>query len=823
MIKKLGESPIASPTLLNIQMEPIVIHWSSSKSNTKYIDIINEASETISFALSPGANEPSTRIFHLHPTTATIAPTDRCPIKITVTDLITVGRHREQWVLDIHGSNLKILLLISCEVTEFSIAIDLPLLDAMVDSPMKTFDLDFGSVACGAQSTVRREVRIENPTSVDLRVKIRREAGAIGNFEIPPKYTKCLLLAHQTTTLPVQWSVANVVEEASCTYEIYFRQDFKYQLVCHGRSHFITYRILHQSKALGSNPMRIYLQGSLPDHLVEEEVLIENTGHIDMRITCRVDRSPGEVEAHLSHSQAVVPAKSSMVLKIELRMKRIHRDEDTKIIFDVPHAKQNRVYTLYLRSNVGWPEFSLSELSRLLGQQVDDDCDELKDHLTLCNKGPVTMRIDQLYSTSTSVTLDPSLIFPLEILPRELLNCPFVYKVERKSTDFDCHFVAQGNFQQVPITIPFSCKRLTPVIIFSQTVIHCGTVKSESKTKMYFINIQNRGYVSAAVRFKSKVENDDRETLSLRSTDGLSEWTCAAGQHRTIGLLIEMKKSISASSFKRDLSAEIVYLKTTTKKQKLIVTSRVQNSDSVERSNLGIDFPSSWRFLNKSPTFRQLITLLEDETKPQQQRAAVALSPLIVLFDQWHSDVSRTAHRSNEILSSIESNVHLVTDRSLLTERIMTKFPAEVSSDWKPLVRNVLDRDLFQSINGLEGRTADENMTLATTCALKLAILIEAHSKWIDDQILARLIEYEEQQHIDRQTEHDARRRLLDYTTELLLNQQSARRIDNDQREQTRRFMEKLITTVRTIGTNQTLRESLPAFATRGKQQTSDA
>ena len=536
-----------------------------------------------------------------------------------------------------------------------------------------------------------------------------------------------------------------------------------------------------------------------------------------MSIAFGVSKSVTEVGVRLSHSQAMILSKSSMVLAIDLEMKRDHRDLNTIIVFSVPHAKRNPTYTLLLQSTAGWPAFSLSDLSYLTTLEIDGDLDEFRGQVTLRNRGPVSMRIDQLYSTSTSVSLDTGSSFPLKLLSGEASICHFVYKVEKKLANFSCDIIVHGNFPNQSIKIPFYCKRKIPVIYLSRYIFHCGTVKPNSKTGPYPITVENLGNSEAQVNLDLK----DNRIFSVKSVNGECSWTLAARSQRSIVICIEIQRSAEYGDFKCDVPLVVEYSNKKRRHQKLIISGRIQPKKSTDDPNVSIDFPSSWRFLESSAVYRRLRELLEDESRPLQQRVAEAVSPLIILFDSLtHSDVQLpgvpTSLSCDGILSAISSTSSgLPTRRNVVQQRIsdtLSSFSTREWKTWAMLVEKVLEDSLPKLVVDLQGRSANENLQLAVKCAEQLSIIIESHSKSIDDQILARLIEYEQNNHKNLASEHEAIKRLLDYTTDLLLNPQAAGELPDENREQTRRLMEKLMFATRTIAVRKDLREPLRKF-----------
>ncbi|CAF0895418.1 unnamed protein product, partial [Didymodactylos carnosus] len=64
------------------------------------------------------------------------------------------------------------------------------------------------------QAHQQRSISMENPMSLDLRVKLRRENGAIGIFEIDNKSAIFLLFAYESKTLTVDWTIQDVIQDS---------------------------------------------------------------------------------------------------------------------------------------------------------------------------------------------------------------------------------------------------------------------------------------------------------------------------------------------------------------------------------------------------------------------------------------------------------------------------------------------------------------------------------------------------------------------------------------------------------------------------------
>ncbi|CAF3881420.1 unnamed protein product, partial [Rotaria sp. Silwood1] len=170
----------------------------------------------------------------------------------------------------------------------------------------------------------KRSFTLQNPTALDLRVKIRREGGAIGKFEIDSKYSAFFLLAYESKTLTVDWNIQDIVQDARCVYEIYFSKDFKVRIICLGKLRRISYDLIYKSISLTGKKFCIDLEPCLPGTTLYEELTIHNTGEVKMVIESKPENISKMVVMMLSHHQVLLEPGTSFILKNGLQVKDAH-------------------------------------------------------------------------------------------------------------------------------------------------------------------------------------------------------------------------------------------------------------------------------------------------------------------------------------------------------------------------------------------------------------------------------------------------------------------------------------------------------------------
>ncbi|CAF3436500.1 unnamed protein product, partial [Rotaria sp. Silwood2] len=185
--KQIGEY-YSSHSSIIIQFEQIIQNWSYAQLKTKTVQIVNQTDEEIDFEINSISIERSLSLFTIHHSSTIIDQHDSTNIKITPNTQINEGKYREEWQLKLSNHRLNILLIICCEIKQFDIGIDLPLMETALTGEhhpygIKTYVIDFGTALACSQTPQQRSFTIENPMSLDLRVKFRRENGATGIFE----------------------------------------------------------------------------------------------------------------------------------------------------------------------------------------------------------------------------------------------------------------------------------------------------------------------------------------------------------------------------------------------------------------------------------------------------------------------------------------------------------------------------------------------------------------------------------------------------------------------------------------------------------------
>ncbi|CAF3935805.1 unnamed protein product [Rotaria sp. Silwood1] len=130
-------------------------------------------------------------------------------------------------------------------------------IDDQSANQIKTFEINFGTVLACPRSQRSHSFTIENPMSLYLRVKLRRENGATGIFDIDSKQMDFFLFAYESKELTIDWHIQDVIQDSKCIYEIYFSKDFKYRIICSGKIRKISYDIMHNSIHLTEKQCRI--------------------------------------------------------------------------------------------------------------------------------------------------------------------------------------------------------------------------------------------------------------------------------------------------------------------------------------------------------------------------------------------------------------------------------------------------------------------------------------------------------------------------------------------------------------------------------------
>ncbi|CAF0790029.1 unnamed protein product [Adineta steineri] len=186
-----GEYFLSQSTII-IQFEQIIQNWSYAQLKTKALELINNTDDEIDFEISSVSQERSLSVFTIKYLSSTIEPHDSSVLKIIPNSEVNEGKYREEWQLQLTNKRLSLILILCCEIKQFFLDIDLPLIetkngDDQLSNQIKTYEINFGTVlACPRLQKSSRSFTIENPMSLDLRVKLRREKGAtvkISNIE----------------------------------------------------------------------------------------------------------------------------------------------------------------------------------------------------------------------------------------------------------------------------------------------------------------------------------------------------------------------------------------------------------------------------------------------------------------------------------------------------------------------------------------------------------------------------------------------------------------------------------------------------------------
>ncbi|CAF4622973.1 unnamed protein product [Rotaria socialis] len=807
-INKQNGDYFGSHSSIVIQLGQIIQNWSYAQLHTKSIQIVNNSDDEINFEMSSNSDKHTQSAFVIRSSSSVVDPHDSSTIKITPNSQCIEGKYQERWQLKLGNDRLIISVILCCEIKSFSIDIDLPLFEVAVDdqslNQLKTYLIDFGLALTCSGKYEKRAFTLQNPTALDLRVKIRREGGAIGKFEIDSKYSTFILLAYESKILNIDWCIQDIVQDAKCVYEIYFSKDFKVRIICLGKSRRISFDLIYRSIPLTERKFSIDLESCIPGTTLYEELTVRNTGEVKMVVESKPENSSKLVVTRLSHGQVLIEPGASLILKIELQIKDAHRIIDNLIDFLFPNASQRPSFKLILKTTSGWPEFDKFHFGSLTKLQVSEEANETAGQLILQNKGPVKMLIDDIHTTSTHVTINNHVLLPFIILPQQTIECHYIYTVQKKSASFDCEFVLKTNCKEPIHRIPFHCKRMAAIISFDQNILHCGTRAPESKILPFSITVKNDGNVSAKLEY----ETEENSIFSFKFANNEKNFIISPLHPKKIACNVEIKKTAPIGNFKIDQRLVARSSEKTIKKYKLIITGRIEPKDKSTDKIKPIDLPSPLKHLSQSEIEKRLMQLLEDTTNLYRQRAATAIAPVIILIDGLvHSDPKRSDTPEDLtcdlIVSAIESDSHQVaTYTNNIHEKIQYTFGKLTTVEWRLMYEKmdaILNGHLPQAIIGVEGMTQTENLSLAVNCAEKLSILFEQHGKTEHEQILARLIEYEKNNHKDPSKEHLANKRLLDYASDLVMNQEEAQKLSNSDKQQLRNLMEKVVSTVETV------------------------
>ncbi|CAF4596836.1 unnamed protein product, partial [Didymodactylos carnosus] len=205
-----------------IQMEEITQNWSQSKLRSKEIELINNTDDDIQYDISHLTIDDDNRsIFLFHQLSTIINAHDTSTIRITPNVQANEGKYEQIWEIKLAMNQLSIRIILRCQIKVFSIGIDLPLTNILDDNTtvstkkqIKTYLLDFGTVLGRLNTHDRRSFLIENRTSVDLRIKLRREGGGVGKFELDTKELDFFLFAYESKTLTINWLISDVVQDS---------------------------------------------------------------------------------------------------------------------------------------------------------------------------------------------------------------------------------------------------------------------------------------------------------------------------------------------------------------------------------------------------------------------------------------------------------------------------------------------------------------------------------------------------------------------------------------------------------------------------------
>ncbi|CAF4306632.1 unnamed protein product, partial [Didymodactylos carnosus] len=275
-----------SQSSIIIQFEQIIQNWSYAQLKIKTLEIINNTDDEIDFEILSISQERSLSVFTINHSLSAIESHDSNNLKIIPNSEVNEGKYREEWQLKLANKRLCIVIILCCEIKVFYIGIDLPLMETKIDdqslNQIKTFGINFGTVLACPRSQTTHSFTIENPMSLDLRVKLRRENGAIGKFDIDSKQMDFFLFAYESKVLTIDWHIQDIVQDSKCIYEIYFSKDFKYRIICLGKIRKISYDIMHNSICLTEKQYRTELPPCLPNTTHYEELVIHNTDEVKM-------------------------------------------------------------------------------------------------------------------------------------------------------------------------------------------------------------------------------------------------------------------------------------------------------------------------------------------------------------------------------------------------------------------------------------------------------------------------------------------------------------------------------------------------------------
>ncbi|CAF1648701.1 unnamed protein product, partial [Adineta ricciae] len=646
-----------SQTSIIIQFEQIIQNWSYAQLKTKALELVNNTDDELDFELLSVTQERSLSVFTVQSSSSTIEPHDSKTLKILPKSEVGEGKYREEWKLQLANKRLSIGVKLCCEIKQFFVGIDLPLMTTRsADEEIKTYEINFGTVLACPRAQRSRSFTIENPMSLDLRVKLRREEGATGKFEIDK--ADFHLFAYESKEMTIDWHILDVIQDSKCVYEIYFSKDLKYRIICLGKIRKICYDILYKSIHLSEKQYRSELPACLPDTIHYEELTIHNTGEVKMTIESKAEnKSTDAVTISLSHNQVVLEPNALAVLKIELQMNKPHGSLENIVNLNFPDSTQRSAFKFILKTSAGWPELDQDLLKPLKMLKVEENANEETGQIVLFNKGLVEMLIDKFHSTSSHVSIEYSNPYPHSILPRQRIEYDFVYKVLKKLPSFDCEFVLHTNCKESTQRIPFHCKRLAPIIAIDQNVLHCGTTHPLAKHS-FEIKMKNDGHARGILECEP-YENDN--VISFRVSNDTKSVPIAALDSRKIKCIVEIKKAAPLGDFKIDIPLVVSSSTGLPKKYKLVVTGRTKPKDESKGSSSLIDLPSSSQQIAQSTTGKRLMSLLEDETYAYRRRAATAIAPIITQLDELiHHEPKPSDIPDNltcdEILSELESD-----------------------------------------------------------------------------------------------------------------------------------------------------------------------
>ncbi|CAF1690689.1 unnamed protein product, partial [Adineta ricciae] len=152
----------------------------------------------------------------------------------------------------------------------------------------------------------------------------------------------------------------------------------------------------------------------------------------------------------------------------------------------------------------------------------------------------------------------------------------------------------------------------------------------------------------------------------------------------------------------------------------------------------------------------------------------------------------------DEILSELESDEREISSYTeKVQESVKKTFDLFSGKHWSSLYKSIdgiLNEQLAPAIIGSPYKSESENLLLPLECAKKLSVLFEEQSRTSDKQILGRLLEYEQHSFERNADDLTARKRLLDYTTELISNQNT--QLTGKEKQQMKMFTDKVANVV---------------------------